>query len=103
MTSKSRQVSNEAYRNSAPTRVKLKSKILALLKESAHTDDHMEQLLDAPHQSVSSTRRHLVKDGLVEATGDLEVTRSGHRAQLWRLTESGKKLFHPWRKYPDVG
>ena len=93
MTTRSRQISTEAYRASAENRAKLRNRVLAVLHEYHCTDDWMEQILDSPHQSVSSTRRHLVKAGLVEATGDLQFTRSGRRAQVWRLTPAGEALF----------
>ena len=66
---------------------------MAALREFEGTDDWLEQILDSPHQSVSACRRHLVKKGLVEATGDLQPTRSGRRAQIWRLTAAGHALF----------
>jgi len=41
------------------------------------------------HQSLSACRRHLVKKGYVEETSDTKPTRSGRKAKVWKITESG--------------
>lgn len=51
------------------------------------TDDQMEIGLDRSHQSVSGTRRSLVKDGYVEDSGGRALTRYGNSAIIWVLTD----------------
>ncbi|MCP4742896.1 MAG: hypothetical protein GY871_11835 [Actinomycetales bacterium] len=80
----SRQTSNEAHDSVKPHLTEMKWKVLSLLKTRDSTDDELEMLTGMSHQSLSACRRGLVKDGLVEATGDRRPTRSGRAAQVWR-------------------
>ena len=80
----SRQASNEAHDSVKPHLSEMKWKVLSLLKTRDSTDDELEMLTGMSHQSLSACRRGLVKDGLVEATGDRRPTRSGRSAQVWR-------------------
>ena len=80
----SRQTSNEAHNSVKPHLSEMKWKVLSLLKTRDSTDDELEMLTGMSHQSLSACRRGLVKDGLVEATGDRRPTRSGRSAQVWR-------------------
>ncbi len=83
----SRQTSNAAFNSFKPHRETVRLRILWLISERGTvTDDEVEQALDIRHQTASSVRRSMVKDGTVEATGDKRPTRSGRQAQTWRLT-----------------
>ncbi len=80
----SRKTSNEAHNSVKPHLTEMKWKVLSLIKTRESTDDELEMLTGMSHQSLSACRRGLVKDGLVEATGDRRPTRSGRAAQVWR-------------------
>ena len=92
---KSRQISDMAYHSTKKGRAVLKSRIFQRLGVFPSTDDALEKSLNSPHQSVSSTRRQLVKQGLVEASGKLRITRNGRMAQVWQLTKAGMEI---WKK-----
>ena len=83
--SASRRTSNAAYESIKPHKSSMKYRILKFLEERESTDDEMEMALGMSHQTLSSCRRALVKDGLVEATGDKRPTRSGRLAQVWTI------------------
>ena len=83
--SESRKTSNAAYDSIKNHKSSMKARILRMLEETQSTDDEMEKALGMSHQTLSSCRRSLVKDGLVEATGDKRPTRSGRNAQVWRI------------------
>jgi len=87
-----------AYHSTKESRAALKSRIFQQLGVFPSTDDALEKILNSPHQSVSSTRRHLVKQGLVEASGKLRITRNGRMAQVWQLTKAGLEI---WKKTND--
>ena len=80
----SKQTSKEAHNSVKPHLSEMKWKVLSLIKTRESTDDELEILTGMSHQSLSACRRGLVKDGLVEATGDRRPTRSGRAAQVWR-------------------
>jgi hypothetical protein len=50
--------------------------------------DHMEYILVLSHQTCSASIRGLVKQGILEDSGDKGYTRSGRRAIIWKLTEN---------------
>jgi predicted HTH transcriptional regulator len=52
------------------------------------TCDHMEYILVLSHQTCSASIRGLVKQGILEDSGDKNYTRSGRRAIMWKLTEN---------------
>jgi hypothetical protein len=81
--------SKEAYKSILPHLSGMKARVLQAIRNSPSTDDNLEMLLDMRHQSLSACRRHLVKDGLVEESGDYLPTRSGRKARVWRITEKG--------------
>ena len=81
----SRQVSRAAFESIKPELSRIRLQIASLLREGELTDDELEERLGMRHQTVSATRRGMVKDGYVEATGDRRPTRSGRSAQVWRL------------------
>lgn len=81
----SRQTSHEAYESVKPTLTSIRLRIADALAVADRTDDEMEVLTGLRHQTLSATRRGMVKDGLVEPTGDRRKTRSGRSAQVWRL------------------
>lgn len=83
----SRKTSNEAYESTAEFRETLKSQIVLLLTVFPMTDDELEVALDRSHQTISATRRALVKEGRIEANGEKRATRSGRRAQVWQVVQ----------------
>jgi len=85
---KSRQVSNAAHRDSIPREGSRQLRILNMLKEKEMTDDEMEIESNISHQSLSASRRALVKKHLVEPTGELRRTRTGSMAQVWKAITS---------------
>jgi len=81
----SRQCSRAAFESIKPDLSRIRLQIATLLRDDDLTDDELETRLGMRHQTVSATRRGMVKDGLIEATGDRRPTRSGRSAQVWRL------------------
>ena len=67
------------------------NKILLELYERGMTDDELEVTLKMRHQTVSACRRELVKKELVVPSGDTRPTRSGRKANVWTVTETGKQ------------
>jgi len=75
-----------------------------LHEHGPQTDDAIEQILDASHQSVSAARRGLVLDGYLEDRHEAchpacperddhrRPTRSGSEATVWHLTDSARRL-----------
>tara|TARA_R110000824_G_scaffold399024_1_gene603795 strand:- start:114 stop:491 length:378 start_codon:yes stop_codon:yes gene_type:complete len=66
-------------------------KVLCELNTGNFTDDELEQQLEMPHQTVSSSRRQCYLKGWVVPTGDTRPTRSGRQANVWELTPEGKQ------------
>jgi predicted HTH transcriptional regulator len=82
----SRETSNAAYESVKPNLGTIKYRIASTVRETGSmTDDEIEVALDLSHQTASAARRALVKDGVLEATGDKRPTRSGRLAQTWRV------------------
>ncbi len=81
----SRRTSRAAWESIKPELSRIRLLIAESLRSGDLTDDELEIRLGMRHQTVSATRRGLVKDGIVEATGDKRPTRSGRSAQVWRL------------------
>ena len=67
------------------------NKILLELYERGMTDDELEVTLKMRHQTVSACRRGLVKKDLVVPSGDTRPTRSGRKANIWTVTDSGRQ------------
>jgi len=87
---KKQNTSKMAFDSMKPHLSKIYKKILfSLHQEGKSTDDNLELRLEMSHQSLSACRRHLVKKGYVEETGDTKPTRSGRKAKVWKITESG--------------
>ena len=82
----SREHSNAARMATLPRLKTRKRKILDAIAFRASTDDELEQALGIRHQSLSSARRSLVLDGLVEKSIESRETSSGCLAQVWRIT-----------------
>ena len=81
-----RKTSKFAWLSTRPYAETMECMILQLLEEKEMTDDEIEVATAMRHQSVSATRRSLVKRGLVEATTKKRATRSGRLAVVWRLS-----------------
>ena len=82
--------SKMAYNSVKPHISKMKRRVLTSLHKFGNAcDDILEQRLGMSHQSLSACRRGCVKDGFVEATGDTGHTRSGRKANIWRITPEG--------------
>lgn len=82
--------SREMARRAQPGAVTLRELVYATIKgcgTHGTTDDEMEQVLGRSHQSVSSTRRFLVKKGHVQDSGIRRNTRYGNPATVWITTE----------------
>jgi len=71
--------------------ISIGNKILLELYERGMTDDELEVTLKMRHQTVSACRRGLVKKDLVVPSGDTRPTRSGRKANVWNVTETGKQ------------
>jgi len=82
----STEVSRMARESSLPREGSKRRRILEALAAFPSTDDELEKALGMSHQSLSAARRGLVKDGHVEASGDLRKTSSGSMAQVWRVS-----------------
>jgi predicted ArsR family transcriptional regulator len=91
-------MSDMAYESVKESNVSLRSKIFHALASKPSTDDELEVLLRRRHQSVSSVRRHLVKDELIESSDEIRKTRSGRYAQVWRLTPRGEEIWKEMQK-----
>ena len=89
--------SKEAYKSIIPHLSGMKARVLRAIRIEPSTDDNLEMLLDMRHQSLSACRRHLVKDGLVEESGDYLPTRSGRKARVWQITEKGIVALAKWK------
>ena len=70
----------------------LRLKILEVIAEGTNvnslggfTDDEIEQILEKSHQSISSARRGLSKNGVVVDSGKRRPTRSGCDAIVWKV------------------
>jgi len=84
-----------AYDSIKPHLSAMKRRVLSSLHRfGSACDDILEQRLGMSHQSLSACRRGCVKDGYVEATGDTGHTRSGRKANIWRITEAGIMALH---------
>jgi len=78
--------SREAWRAFIPVAAELDRAICEYLhRNGPSTCQDIELALDRSHQSVSGNLRHLVENGLVEASGDFGKTKSGRRANLWQI------------------
>ena len=71
-------------------------KILLEIHKSMETSDELEYRLGKSHQSVSSALNRLMKKGLIKKSGMTKETRSGSKANLWELTETGKNEASSW-------
>tara|TARA_R100000963_G_C4628251_1_gene93953 strand:+ start:754 stop:1062 length:309 start_codon:yes stop_codon:yes gene_type:complete len=89
--------SKEAYKSILPHLSDMKGRVLQAIRNHPSTDDHLEIVLDMRHQSLSACRRQLVKDGLVEESGDYLPTRSGRKANVWVITEAGIVALSKWK------
>ena len=89
--------SKEAFKSILPILSDMKAKVLLAINEEPSTDDRLEYVLTMKHQSLSAYRRYLVKDGLVEESGDYLPTSSGRKAKVWRITEKGIVALAKWR------
>tara|TARA_Y100001973_G_scaffold104423_1_gene174301 strand:- start:1869 stop:2180 length:312 start_codon:yes stop_codon:yes gene_type:complete len=86
----SREVSDMAYESVKPRLGTVKAAVCNALAGRPQTDDELELMLDMSHQTISATRRSLVKDGWVVPTGNLRRTRTGRQAQVWQLKGGGR-------------
>jgi len=82
--------SAEAKKSIQPHLTHMKHRVLrSLYLDGPATDDELEQRLDMSHQSLSACRRGCVIDEFVEPTGDTRPTRSGRRANVWKVNDLG--------------
>lgn len=92
MTIAYQQTSREAWDSMVPVTAHLNRQIMGALSAAARdgrgplTCQAVEEAIGRDHQAVSGNLRHLVEDGLVEASGEYGTTRSGRRAIRWRIT-----------------
>ena len=93
--------SKEAYLSVIPLISDMKARILTAIRANPSTDDGLEHLLNMKHQTLSARRRELVKDKLIEESGDYMKTRSGRKARVWRVTESGIMAISKWKEKND--
>ena len=89
--------SREAFLSVLPLISDMKARVLNAIRDNPSTDDGLEDLLNLKHQTLSARRRELVKDELVEESGKYINTRSGRKARVWRITESGIFALARWR------
>jgi hypothetical protein len=63
-------------------------KVVFALGQMDHTYDELIQLTDGLPQSMSATCNRLMKDGVIERTGEKRATRYGRLAAVWRLVKA---------------
>jgi len=89
--------SREAFLSILPLISDMKARVLNAIRDNPSTDDGLEHLLGLKHQTLSARRGELVKDELIEESGEYLKTRSGRKARVWRITESGIIALAKWR------
>ena len=88
------QTSRDAYESVNRGKIPIRTQILDLFdlvrfnkSVPNWTCDELECVLDGKHQTVSSSIRSLVKEGLVRNSGLKRKTRSGRSAICWELVD----------------
>ena len=89
MEVKMRQVtSTEAYESVKPYIPTISERIVDYIGSwGPNTCDDLEYQLSLSHQTCSACIRGLVKQGMLEDSGEKEKTRTGRRAIMWKLAE----------------
>ncbi len=64
-----------------------RGRVLDALRDGPKTDDELCVATGLRDNSVRPRRVELVREGLVEDSGDVRPTRTGHDAIIWRLRE----------------
>lgn len=67
-----------------------RARIAAYLTDRVATCDQIEQALNMRHQTASARVSELLKDGLIERTGERRKTRTGCGAAVLRLKKEGE-------------
>ena len=85
------QASREAYASVDHATAKARVlEYLTMCGSEGATDDEIEVALSMIHQTASSTRRGLVKDGEVVNAGRRRVTRTGRGATVWIVRHANR-------------
>ena len=82
----------EAYESVKPYIPTISERIVDYIAEwGPDICDEIECQLSLSHQTCSACIRGLVKQGVLEDSGEKSRTRSGRRAIMWKLTEKNNE------------
>lgn len=101
------ETAKQAAAKALPRSNTLRRTVFDLIAESGArgvTDDEVEQVLGRSHQSISACRNSLLKDGHIQDSGKIRLTRWKNEAIAWVVTdpEQMRQALTPVSEQPQL-